>query len=398
VASHLRRVSVYGQLMSNWAFAAHAARPRGWLGHSCARLVPVIALWLVCGISTTGCASSLRLSLLAAASRPPSDVALYVDVADAHGRPVVGLQASDFRFYEDGVAASGELADPALAAQHYTLLLIELSSSVLMSDQVGAIRTAAQAWRARVGAHQRVAVYAFDGAKALHEIVSFQAGSPDDRRMLDALRSLEVRDPSTNLNGAVLAGLTELGRGLRAAEAPLRFGTLVVLTEGSDRANRISQRQMLDAVEAAPYRVFTLGIGRELNDSVLSRIGKTGYIRVEDTGAARAAFSELADLILRASQRQYLIRYCASARTGRHKLEVEVDSPEGRGELHYTIDAEGFTGPCDPASPPPPVRTFATARSAASHHSRPDPKTAAHPQSPAESSLPPSAHPAPAPD
>jgi hypothetical protein len=382
--------------MSNWAFAAH---PCGWLGHYCARLVPVIAVAtsLVCGISTTGCASSLRLSLLAAASRPPSDVALYVDVADAHGRPVVGLQASDFRFYEDGVAASGELADPALAAQHYTLLLIELSS-VLMSDQVGAIRTAAQVWRARVGAQQRVAVYAFDGAKALHEIVPFRAGSPDDRRMLDSLRTLEVRDPSTNLNGAVLAGLAELGRGLRAAEAPLRFGTLVVLTEGSDRANRISQRQMLDAVEAAPYRVFTLGIGRELDDSVLSRIGKTGYIRVEDTSAARAAFSELADLILRASQRQYLLRYCASARTGRHKLKVEVDSPEGRGELHYTIDAEAFTGPCDPASPPPPVRTLSTARSAASHHSRPGSKTAAHPQSPAGSSSPPSARPAPAPD
>lgn len=386
--------------MSNWAFAAHAARaarPCGWFGHCCARLV-LMAISLVCGISTTGCASSLRLSLLAAASQPPSDVALYIDVADVHGRPVLGLQASNFRFYEDGVAASGALADRTLAAQHYTLLLIEWSSSVLMSDQVGAIRTAAQAWLARVGAQQRVAVYAFDGAKALHEIVPFQARSPDSRRMLDALRSLEVRDPSTNLNGAVLAGLAELGRGLRAAEAPLRFGTLVVLTEGSDRANRISQRQMLDAVEAAPYRIFALGIGRELDDSVLSRIGKTGYIRVEDTSAARAAFSELADLILRASQRQYLLRYCASARAGRHKLQVEVDAPEGRGALHYTIDAKDFTGPCDPASPPPVVRTLATVRSAASRHSRPDSKTAARPRSPAESSSPPSAHPAPAPD
>ena len=359
--------------------------------------MPVIAAWVVCGISTTGCASSLRLSLLAAASRPPSDVALYVDVADAHGRPVVGLQASDFHFYEDGVAASGELADPALAAQHYTLLLIELSS-LLTSDQVGAIRTAAQAWLARVGAQHRVAVYAFDGAKALHEIVPFHAGPPDDRRLLDTLRTLEARDPSTNLNGAVLAGLAELGRGLRAGEAPLRFGTLVVLTEGSDRANRISQRQMLDAVEAAPYRVFTMGIGRELDDSALSRIGKTGYIRVEDTSAARAAFSELADLILRASQRQYLLRYCANARSGRHNLRVEVDSSEGQGELHYTIDADGFTGPCDPASPPPPVRTFTTAQSAASLHSTPDSKTAGHLQSPAESSWRPSAHPVPTPD
>lgn len=348
---------MYGQPMSNGAFEAH---PRGRLGRACARLAPVIAAWLVCGIST-GCASSLRLTLLAAASRPPSDVALYVDVADAHGKAVVGLTASDFRIYEDGVLVSSEgagslLADPAQVAEHYTLLLIEISSSVVINDQVGAIRTAVQEWLAQVGMYQRVAVYAFDGGKALQEIVPFRDGPPDRRRALEALRRVEVRDPSTNLNGAVLQGLGELGRALRRAEVPLRFGSLVVLTEGADRANRISQRQMLDAVEAAPYRVFTLGIGRDLDDSMLSRVGKNGYVRVEESSAARAAFRELGDQIVRASRRQYLLRHCASARGGKHKLTVELQTPQGRGQLHYTLDASGFTGPCDPKGPPPLVQ------------------------------------------
>jgi hypothetical protein len=205
-------------------------------------------------------------------------------------------------------------------------------------------------------------VYAFDGGKGLHEIVPFRSGPPDGRRALETLRTIEVRDPSTNLNGAVLQGLAELGRALGRAEVPLRFGSLVVLTEGADRASRISQRQMLDAVEAAPYRVFTLGIGRELDDSVLSRVGKTGYIRVEDTSAARAAFGELAELIVRASRRQYLLRYCAHARAGRHKLKVEVQNAQGRGQLQYTLDATGFTGPCDPTSPPPLVQLTRTPR------------------------------------
>jgi hypothetical protein len=322
----------------------------------------VIAAWLVCGISA-GCASPLRLTLLAAASRPPSDVALYVDVADAHGRPVVGLRSDDFRIYEDGVLVSSEgkrpvplLENPALAAQHYALLLIEISSSVVMTDQVGAIRTAVQAWLTQVGAYQRVAVFAFDGGKALHEILPFQGGQPDAGRAVEALRRLEVRDPSTNLNGAVLLGLAELGRALSRAEVPLRFGSLVVFTEGVDRANRILHRQMLDAVEAAPYRVFTLGIGRDLDDSMLSRVGKTGYVRVEDTSAARAAFGELADLIVRASRRQYLLRHCSLARGGKHKLTVEVRAAQGHGELHYGFDATGFAGACDPASPPPVVQ------------------------------------------
>ena len=120
-----------------------------------------------------------------------------------------------------------------------------------------------------------------------------------------------------------------------------------MLTDGVDRANRISQRQMLDAVEAAPYRVFTLGIGRELDDSLLSRLGKTGYIRVEESGAARSAFRELAELITRATRRQYLLRYCSAARSGVHKVSVEATAPAGSGQLQYTLDAAALHAPCD---------------------------------------------------
>jgi hypothetical protein len=303
----------------------------------------------MCGIGT-GCASSLRLTLLAAAAGPSSDVALYMDVADAHGQPVTGLQSSDFRIFEDGQPVSHHRrANQALAAEHFTLLLIELSSGAVMSDQVGAIRAAAEAWLAQVEAQQRVAVYAFDGAKTLHEIVTFQGertGS-SSQNALAQLQRLEVRDPATNLNGAVLLGLAELGRATRSSRAALRYGTLVVLTDGSDRANRISQRQMLDAVEAAPYRVFTLGIGRDLDDSVLSRVGKTGYVRVEESSAARAAFRELAELITRATRRQYLLRYCSAARAGHHDVSIEATAAAGRGQLQYTLDASALRAPCD---------------------------------------------------
>lgn len=207
---------------------------------------------------------------------------------------------------------------------------------------------AAEAWLAQVQPHQRVAVYAFDGAKTLHEIVTFQGERTDSpRNALAALQSLEVRDPSTNLNGAVLLGLAELGRAIRSGTAPLRYGTLVVLSDGIDRANRISQRQMLDAVEAAPYRVFTLGIGRELDDSLLSRLGKTAYFRVEESSAARSAFHELAQAITRAARRQYLLRYCSPARVGQHKVSVESTATVGSGQLQYTLDASALHPPCD---------------------------------------------------
>jgi hypothetical protein len=320
-------------------------------GHRCARLLRVSALGLLCGISA-GCAPSLRLTLLAAAAQPPSNVALYLDAADARGQPIVDLRATDFRIYEDGKLVSPErsrqtIASPEVAAQHFIVLLIDISSAV-MTDQAASVRAAAQAWIARVAPYQRVAVYAFDGGGSLHEIVSFSG----DGHGLDALRTIEARDPATNLNGAVLLGLSELGRAVQAAKVPMRSGTLIVLTDGSDRSARISQRQMLDAVDAAPYRVYTLGIGRELDDSVLSRIGKTGYIRVEDSAATRAAFDELAELNVRAARRRYLLRYCSAARGGKHTLHVEVDATAGRGRLGYALDAASFSGGCDTTALP----------------------------------------------
>ena len=131
-----------------------------------------------------------------------------------------------------------------------------------------------------------------------------------------------------------------------------RFGNVVVLTDGLDRANRVSQRQMLDAVEATPYHVYTLGIGRELDDSVLSRIGKSGYVRVEENSGMRTAFQELAELIRSAAGRYYLLRYCSPSRAGRHVVRVEVAVPAGSGQLQYVLDASRFRAGCDAARAP----------------------------------------------
>ena len=181
----------------------------------------------------------------------------------------------------------------------------------------------------------------------MYEISAFGAAANALSPALDKLRRFDAIDPSTNLHGALLAAISELNKALRADTAALRFANLVVLTDGHDRANRISQRQMLDAVDAAPYRVYTLGIGRELDDSVLSRIGKSGYVRVEESAAARAAFQEIAQLIERASQRYYLLRYCSPARGGRHVVTLEAEAAAGVGQLRYTLDAEHFGAGCD---------------------------------------------------
>jgi hypothetical protein len=339
-------------------------------------LVPRIAwsCWLL-GFASA-CAGGLSLTRLEAASRRPSNVAVFFAVDDAKGEPVADLLANDFKIYEDDRLVSIDesqqtIVNPEIAAAHYTLLLVDMSASVTASDQLHSIVAAAGEFVNQVERYQRVAVYAFDGSKSLYEIMPFTASGPQTAQALSALQSFQSRDPSTNLNGAVLQALSELDKALARSSAPLRFGTLVVFTDGTDRANRVPFQQMIDAVEASPHSVYALGVGHEIDDATLSRIGKRGYIRVEDSAASRSAFQEIGSRIVRYTRRYYLLSYCSPARAGKHRVTVEAEAKGGSGKLDYEFDADGFGPNCDP-NRPAPFDTTGKSRSLREKLARPD--------------------------
>ena len=305
-----------------------------------------------------GCGAGLHLTRLEAAARAPSNVAVFFALDDRDGEPVADLLANDFNIYEDERLVSVDesrqtIVNPEIAAAHFTLLLVDMSASVTASDQLQSIIHAAGEFVRQVEHYQRVAVYAFDGSKSLYEIMPFMPSGPPTAHALSALSSFQSRDPSTNLNGAVLQALTELDKALDRSSVPLRFGTLVVFTDGTDRANRVPFQQMIDAVEASDHSVYALGVGHEIDDSTLSRIGKSGYIRVEDSTASRDAFREIGARIVRFTRRYYLLSYCSPSRAGRHKVTIEAVAEGERGKLDYEFNANGFGPGCDPSRPPP---------------------------------------------
>src|SRR5262245_38625980 len=318
------------------------------VGHPCALLAALVAV---------GCGPGLKLTRIEAASNKPSNVAVFFAV-DKNEAPVADLLASDFNIYEDDKLVSVDdsrqtIVNPQIAAAHFTLLLVDMSASVSASEQMHDIAAAAIQFVGQVGKQQRVALYAFDGSKNLYEISAFSPTEQQTAQGLNSLESFQSRDPSTNLNGAVVQALRELDKTLHASSVPLRFGTLVVFTDGTDRANRVPLQEMVDAVEASPHSVYAIGVGHEIDDSTLSRIGKSGYIRVEDSSASAAAFGEIGDRIVRFTQRYYLLSYCTPARAGKHKVTVEAVSDGDKGRLDYEFNADGFDPGCDPNKPPP---------------------------------------------
>ena len=317
--------------------------------------------WALVGalcLCSLGCASTLQFTRLGAAARASGNVVTFFTVDDGDGKPVTGLHAQDFALYEDGrrlapVTARPTLVDPTLAATHSTLLLVDMGTSARAGDQLEAITRGVRDFVRQVSSAERVAVYAFDGARSVYEILPFAAHGSAALHSLERLRTFEMRDPATNLNGAVLQSLTELERELRETNAPLQFGTLVLFTDGSDRANRVPYQQVIDAIEASPNRVYALGMGHEVDDSMLSRLGKNAYLRIDDTEALGIAFQQIADQIVRFARRQYLLSYCSDAPPGPHTLGIEATFAGERGRLIVPFTARPDGSVCDAAHPAP---------------------------------------------
>ncbi len=315
------------------------------------RTFVVVALFL------GGCAG-LQLSMVDSAYRTPSNVAVYFTVDTNGGEPVAGLTAEDFRIYEDGhhvsVAESQQtIINPELAAEHYTLLLIDMSGSVSESDQLPLIEEAAQEFTATLESHQRVAVYAFDGAEEIHRITPFTRSSGAANAGVGRVSAFHPQDPSTNLHGAVVSAIAELDAAMERSRVPLRFGTVVVFTDGTDHAARVSAHEMAEAIDESAYDFFAIGVGDEIDEGVLADVGREGYVMVSDREAIRAAFTEVSERIVQMTQRYYLLSYCSPARAGEHTVTVEAVHEAGSGSLTYEFDAEGFGPRCNPEQPPP---------------------------------------------
>ncbi len=306
-----------------------------------------------------GCASGLKLLPIKSTSNKPSNVVVYFKVETSGGQPVGGLTADSFKIYEDGDPISQyeskqTILNPEVAASHYTLLLVDMSGSITDSGSVDTLVDAVGTFTDKVEQHQKVAIYAFDGSPDLHPLAPFSANGA--KAGVAALASYKPKDPSTNLNGAIIKGLDELKKALDHADNPLRFGTLVVFTDGTDRARRVSEEQMKKAIADTPYDVFAIGLGAEMQDAQLAAIGKTGTAKAADKNAVVNAFDQVATRIEAATKAYYLLSYCSPARAGQHEVTVEAHFKDAKndlsGSLEDKFDATGFGVGCDPNQKP----------------------------------------------
>lgn len=297
--------------------------------------------WLLIG--QVACAPGLvvrPLEVLEVASAGTARVTAYLDVTTAQGDHVVGLESGAFRVFEagrqlDATRAKLRLDVSSRVAAYRTVLLVDISRASLSGSRGGELVAAAAALVRSLSLHQPVAVFAFDGARRLHPIAPFGSGSGGLSQRLSELREI---DPRTNLHGAVIEGLQELDRGLGRVGDRLRYGSLVVLTDGSDRAGRVPLQAVRDALQASPHRVLTVGVGSEADDSTLARLGRDGYVRVDDRGSLARAIRLVASDVVAPQRGRYLLTYCGRPNRERSRVRVVVTRGRQSGEAVFRTE------------------------------------------------------------
>lgn len=306
----------------------------------------------------------LNVRRINSAQKKPNNVWVFFTVDRGKNDPVGGLTAEDFFIYEDGDLVSKFeskqiIQNPDVAAVMYTMLLVDMSGSITESGQADNLVDAAKGFAERVGKTQKVGVYAFDGEAKLHSVVPFTEAQGSVQGGLDGLRSYKPKDPSTNLHGAVILGLRELKKELDKDRRPLKFGTIVVFTDGTDRANRNTRAEMKQEIGDAKYEDYqklAIGVGAEIGKAKLEDIGVDGTELASDQAKVKDAFDRTAARIEMHMKRFYLLSYCTPARKGEHEVTIEAHAknPDGKGSLDYKFNSDGFGPPpdCDPKTPP----------------------------------------------
>jgi von Willebrand factor type A domain len=310
----------------------------------------------------------------------PSRISWLFRVETCTGQPVAGLTATQFEIYEDGKKVSAYESQQQVAARGeryrlYSIVLLDLSGSILRSGDFAQVQTAAATYLETAlhagGDGHRIALMSFDGREQPQLLVSFTSNLATLRAGLDALAVSECSssadcattqdrrtcagwrcvDDSTNLNGAVVKTLGVLDTELNTSDVPWRDGALVLFTDGTDQAARMTAATALDAVKKSAQHVFSIGLGGEVDEGALRGFGKDGYWPVAKAAELKPAFTEIAARVSGLANRFYALEYCSPKRNGTHALKVVATVETERdgtmtGSLTGQFDATGFTSGC----------------------------------------------------
>jgi uncharacterized protein YegL len=278
------------------------------------------------------------------------------------GLPVPNLAADQFALYENGTLISVAEAAKRVTPEDgdfifSTLLLLDFSGSVV-NESLDGIKAAAISFIEQVlppaaeGRTSKVlAVGLFDGRANIEMLTEYLSNPDLLTEQVRALTEEYMVDPSTNLYGAAQSGLQNITAQVTQTrnDFPDVFaaGAMVLFTDGTDQAARVDEADALDSVAARSedVAVMTIGLGSEINQAVLERLGPDGFRAASELTDLATSFGEIAQFVSDEADSFYKLDYCSPKRAGEaNTLSIVATQEALSGSLDVTFSAEQFVG------------------------------------------------------
>ncbi len=312
--------------------------------------------------------SNLILSIQEQFTTLPGKVSILFKVSDLQGNPVAGLQADQFTIYEQGrndacfntISASESFARISSNSQVFTsntILVLDLSNSVL-SNSLDELKSASVSFINNVMPLEtdesfRMAIYWFDGEDRLHLLNPITSDRSELTRAVNTIDTDISDDPSTDLYGAVIKSTDIVTELLNASTEDDKIGaaSVVIFTDGTDQASRFSESEAQQKVDEAAANIsfFTIGLGSEIDERVLTNLGKTFSVFAGDKNDLENTFNDISLRITDSANSFYLFEYCSPKRdgSGENNLAIQVINANGQGAVQTSFDATGFEAGCE---------------------------------------------------
>jgi len=320
-----------------------------------------------------GCKSSFEtddkkigVHLIDSKTEPPSKVRLFFQIDTDFSNPTFPVDNPEFEIFENGSQIS-ELESNARVRKepgeflYSSLLLLDLSGSILNNSDLPNLKKAASTFIERtmpanndeLFGTREMAIYWFDGDTDLHILGHFTTDRDSLLTMIDSIDMDISDDNSTNLNGAVVQGISLMNSRLEETggdpDSDMAIaGSMVLFTDGTDQAGIVTTNQALESINriGREHSLFSIGLGGEIDLNTLGMFGRDGFELAADSLALEDSFLAVADRLERMSNSYYVLEYCSPKRAGQHTLQLRAVYEDRFGSFSMPFSAEGFSGGC----------------------------------------------------
>ena len=179
-------------------------------------------------------------------------VYLPVTVTDSKGRPIVGLDRSEFRVFEDGLVQ--EIAVFERDPQPIALSLLIDSSTSMEDDKLRVAQQAAVGFSSQLGKNDVAQVIDFNS-----EIQIRQTFTHDAKLLEDAIGKIRAGG-STSLYKAIYIAISELSNVQAAKPGEIRRQAIVLLSDGEDNTSLQSYDDVAERVKQSNVIVYAIGL------------------------------------------------------------------------------------------------------------------------------------------